>query len=196
MSISVFLPDRHCSSSEAQWLCQLLGQMAEVWRIADAHVFSSTTLPALMPSVCHSGESRKTGPTWLTRISGDYQLVSLTSFNINVQQTMSLIYFPFLSSLAWTPSWFLVNSCHQDLTWMKKDNGKKPGPFLRMDSSYQVSQSDDILTGWIWDYPRASTASCFQAQGPKTSSFPQRSEANGSHNLLSVFNKYCIQNTT
>lgn len=174
MSISVFLPDRHCSSSESQWLCQLifavkwvllLGQMAEVWRTADAHVFSSTTRPALMPSVCHSGESRKTGPTWLTRISGGYQLVSLTSFNINVQQTMSLFYFPSLSSLAWTPSWFLVNSCHQDLTWMKKDNGKKPGPFLLMDSSYQVSKSDDILAGWIWDYPRAPAASCFQAQG-------------------------------
>lgn len=74
--------------------------MAEVWRIADTHVFSSTTLPALMPSVCPSGESRKTGPTWLTRVSGGYQLVSLTSFNINLQQKMSLIYFPSLPSFA------------------------------------------------------------------------------------------------
>lgn len=105
----------------------LLGQKAEVWRIADTHVFSSATLPALMPSVCHSGESRKTGPTWLTRISGGYQLASLTSFNINLQQKMSLIYFPFLSSLAWTPSWFLVNSRQQDLTWMKRTMGRSRG---------------------------------------------------------------------
>lgn len=88
-----------------------LGQKAEVWRIADTHVFSSATLPALMPSVCHSGESRKTGPTWLTRISGNYQLASLTSFNINLQQQQKNVidlFFPFCLLLLGLPldSWW------------------------------------------------------------------------------------------
>lgn len=111
------------------WLgLKRLGQKAEVWRVADTHVFSSATLPALMPSVCHSGESRKTGPTWLTRISGNYQLASLTSFNINLQQKKCRWFiFPFLSSLAWTPSWFLVNNCQQDLTWMKRTMERSRG---------------------------------------------------------------------
>lgn len=142
-----------------------LGQKAEVWRVADTHVFSSATLPALMPSVCHSGESRKTGPTWLTRISGNYQLASLTSFNINLQQKkMSLIYFS-LSVFSCLDSLLILGEqLPTRLDVDEKDNGEKPGPFLQMDSSYQVSKSDDILAGWFWDYPRAPAASCFQVQ--------------------------------
>lgn len=50
--------------------------------VADTHMFSSATLPALIPSGCYSGTSWKTGTTQMTKISGVYQPASLASLTL------------------------------------------------------------------------------------------------------------------
>lgn len=60
---------------------------------------------------------------------------------------MSLIYFS-LSVFSCLDSLLILGEqLPTRLDVDEKDNGEKPGPFLQMDSSYQVSKSDDILAG-------------------------------------------------
>lgn len=73
----------------------------------------------------------------------------------------------------------------------EKDNGEKPGPFLQWTT---VTKSPRVMTFLQADSettqepPRQVVFKCRGAGGGGL--------ANGSHSLLSVFNKYCIQNTT
>lgn len=145
----------------------LLGQKAEVWRIADTHVFSSATLPALMPSVCHSGESRKTGPTWLTRISGGYQLASLTSFNINLQQKCHWFIFPFCLLLLGLPLdswWTTANKACRGWKGQWGEAGAFPPNGQQLPSLQERWHSCRLILR-LPKSPRGPAASCFQARG-------------------------------